>query len=212
MSLVLRASVRRTLIVALLIAALCVGYLGHSASTSSSPRHLGRAIPEKRLTAGDLMLAASTATGFHLRYGTIGNGTATDHTNDVPLQDMQWDSERATTVGGTGVASGKETFGTLSVDHAMDKWSTLLINQHFRGGLAQASLYFTDLSGTGGTALDYLEIDLANTIISKYSMGGASDQRPNESFTFTFAAITFKYKASSTSPLQTVTFNQVTNT
>lgn len=216
----IRRSVKRTVVLAALVGGLAVG-CGTSGGEveARAPRakpavtKVASSAPKavKSYTVSQLMAIATTAQGIHMRYGGITTGPLNaSHTNDIQLDSFQFGIARpiGAIVGGTRTA-GKPAVSEITVTHQTDKFSTPLIKASLNGAPAAANLYFTNLSGTGGTPLDYLQIDLTGTLVSGFSMSSGSDN-PSESISLNFTVITFKYKASTTAIVQTVSYNLAT--
>jgi len=210
-----RASVRKSLIVALVVAALCAGFVAHAFGDSAThPR--GGPAPTK-LSVGDLMLAASTAQGIHMRYTGVTNLPFNpNHSNDAPVDAFAWSVNRKeiTPTGGGPPVLGQTTQGHIVVDRTNDQYSLPLFQKSLAGSgpptSTTATFYFTDLSGLGGAALDYLQIDLTDAQVSGFSMNSGGD-RPSEEVTIYFTKATFTYKKVG-SGLSIVRWNFVTGT
>jgi type VI secretion system secreted protein Hcp len=207
----LRTLVRRTLVALALVAALGAGSLAHSSLGSpSSPRGVGSSVP-KKLDPSDLLLAAATATGIHLRFTGIPTGPlGTDHTNEIPISSFQFGVARnvSSPAGGTRQA-GPANVSEVTLTHATDNFSMALLKASLNGGgTATATLFFTNLTGTGGTPLDYLTVTLGQTFVTQFSMSSGGDN-PDESLSLNFATMTFRYKLP-TGVTQTVSYNLVT--
>jgi type VI secretion system secreted protein Hcp len=202
----LRSSIRKLMVVALVVTALGVGYLARGAGdgSSASPK---RAVATKKLTASDLLLAASTAQGIHLRYAGITTGPLNaDHTNDIQMTSFQFGVNRAIVnpVGGTRTIPNPK-ISDITLTHQTDKFSLALLNLSLRGNTgAVAALYFTDLTGPSATPIDYLEADLSGTLVSGFSTSSGGDN-PSESVSLDFTVLTFKYRAGGA--MQSVTYN-----
>ena len=210
MDLALRSSIRKLLVVALIVTALAVGYIAHSGGGASPARPLGGPVATKKLSAADLLLAASTAQGLHMRYTGITTGALNaSHTNDIPLDSFQFGLSRAVSLGGAGRSVGKASVSEITLSHQTDKYSMPLLSASLKGTNATANLYFTNLAGVGGAPFDYLEIDLGQTLISGFSMSSGGDN-PSESISLNFVTITFHYKIAGTTTVQTVQYNLAT--
>jgi type VI secretion system secreted protein Hcp len=96
------------------------------------------------------------------------------------------------------------------LNHQTDSFSLALLRAALKGAApgVTANLYFTNTSGTGGTDLDYLEIDLGQTLISSFTMSSGGDT-PSETISLNFVTMTFKYQVAG-SPIQTVSYNLAT--
>ena len=97
-----RHSIRKLLVVTLAVRCLGVGYLVRGVDGSAG-RPAVEAVPEKKLTASDLMLAASTANEIHLRYQGVTSGVVNaDHLNEIPADSLQFGVARAISPPGPG--------------------------------------------------------------------------------------------------------------
>ncbi len=206
----LRTLVRRTLVALAVVAALGAGSLVHSSLASpTSPR---TAVPSgtTKLDPSDLLLAASTATGIHMRFTGIPTGPVSgDHTNEIPISSFQFGVARnVSSVGGPREA-GAANVSEVTLTHATDTFSIALLKASLNGaGTATATLFFTNLTGAGGTLLDYLTVTLGQTFITQFSMSSGGDN-PDESLSLNFATMTFRYKTP-TGTTQAVSYNLTT--
>lgn len=208
----LRTLVRRTLVALAVVAALGAGSLVHSSLGSpSSSRAAGPSVT-KKLDPSDLLLAASTATGIHLRFTGIPTGpvSSTDHTNEIPISSFQFGVARSVSgASGAPREAGVPNVSEVTLTHATDNFSIALLKASLNGaGTATATLFFTNLTGTGGTPLDYLTVTLGQTFVTQFSMSSGGDN-PDESLSLNFATMTFKYKTT-TGTIQSVTYNLAT--
>jgi type VI secretion system secreted protein Hcp len=208
-----RTSIRTSLAVALVVTALGVGYIARGGSSSAGRAPAKPATTHvRKFSASDLLLAASTAQGIHMRYAGVTTGALTpDHANDIPIQSFQFGVARAfSTIGGTRTGS-TPSVSEITLTHQEDAFSMPLLNLSLRGAVAgaTANLYFTNLSGAGGTPFDFLEIALTQTVLSSFSMSSGGDV-PSESISLNFTKMTFKYRVAGTTTVQTVTWNLVT--
>ncbi len=207
----LRTLVRRTLVALAVVAALGAGSLVHSSLASpTSPR---TAVPSgtTKLDPSDLLLAASTATGIHMRFTGIPTGPVSgDHTNEIPISSFQFGVARnvSTSVGGPREA-GPANVSEVTLTHATDTFSIALLKASLNGaGTATATLFFTNLTGAGGTPLDYLTVTLGQTFVTQFSMSSGGDN-PDESLSLNFATMTFRYRTP-TGTTQAVSYNLTT--
>jgi type VI secretion system secreted protein Hcp len=208
--------VRRTIIgasLAVLLVTITLGVgnaLGGDGSASGSA-HAKTTLTAK-LTPAQLLATANTATGIHLRYAGITTGPLVPtHDNDIQIQSFSFGVSRNISPGSSATrTAGTANVGDISLSHQTDSFSLALLRVALKGMApgVPASLYFTDTSGTGGTDLDYLEIDLGQTLISSFQMSSGG-QDPNESLTLNFVTMTFKYQVAG-SPIQTVSYNLAT--
>jgi type VI secretion system secreted protein Hcp len=198
------------LIVALVLTAGGIGYVVHGTSDTSSGRRTIAHVVTAKLTADDLFLAASKAQGIHLRYaGVTTLPELQSHVNDIPIQAFSFGASRNTSITASGPqVNGKPNVSLISLTHVTDQYSLPLLQQALTGaapGVA-ATLYFTNLSGTGGTALDYLQIDLGDALITSDQMS-SSGSTPTESISLTFLTMTFTYRIAGTTTVQIVNYN-----
>jgi type VI protein secretion system component Hcp len=204
------------LAVMLVVSAVTVGFVVRAAVESSTGRPRSAPVATRRLTVADLLLAASTATGIHLRYSGVTTGPLNStHSNDIPISSCFFSTRRSISNAGSGTRTvGNPNVGEINLQHPTDAFSLPLLKVQLsppaKGG-ATANLYFTNLNGTGGTPLDYLEIDLGNTLVSTFTMGSGGGQ-PSETVYLNFVTMTFKYRPSSSAPYQIVNYDLSTNT
>ena len=215
MELIARRRLGRAVLAPLVALALIVGYVIYTqtgSGTASRPSG-GPSAPApapKKLTAGDLILAASTAKGIHLEYDNITGAPSATHTNHIAISSFQW---------GMGVAAPPPTGGTpgtpnlsdISMSKQTDKYTVPLLKNSFKTTkVLRAVVYFTDVNATSGLAFDYLEITLRNVVITGYSFSSGGDN-PSESLTLNYTALTITGRIPG-SPVQTVTYDIPTNT
>ncbi len=207
----LRTLVRRTLVALAVVAALGAGSLAHSSVGSpSSPRIAGPSVT-KKLDPSDLLLAASTATGIHMRFTGIPTGPASsDHTNEIPISSFQFGVGRPVSgASGAPRVAGAANVSEVTLTHATDTFSIALLKASLNGvGSATATLFFTNLTGAGGTPLDYLTVTLGQTFVTGFSMSSGGDN-PDESLSLNFATMTFRYRLP-TGTTQVVSYNLTT--
>jgi type VI protein secretion system component Hcp len=199
------------LIVLLVLTLFGVGYLVRAGVDSSGRPHVAP-VPTRKLTASDLLLAASSAEGIHLRYQGITTGALnSQHSNDIPITSFSFGVHRPATTSSAGARTlGKARQTEVTVTHTLDEFSLPLLNASIKGSPVAASLYFTDLSGIEGADLDYLEFNLGATVITDYSTSSGGD-RPNESLALNFTSMTVKYRiGNGGGPLNSVTYNFAT--
>ena len=212
----IRSVVTCALVSGALLTAALVGFSIHATGPSSGHVPIGDPPATMHLTSADLLLAASTAQGNHLRYAGITTGPLdANHDNDIPIQSFQFGVARnisSPAGGGTRTASTPNV-SEITLTHATDSFSLPLLKAALKsaapGGAAQ--LYFTDFSGPGGTPFDFLEIDLGQTLLSSFSMSSGGSV-PSESFSINFVTMTFIYQISGTTTVQKLTYNIATGT
>lgn len=207
----LRVVVRRSLVPLVVVAAVGAGSLAHSGTDSSSNRRAGAPAVTQTLDPSDLLLAASSATGIHMRFTGIPTGPAgTDHTNEIPIESFQFGVSRPVSgpIGSTR-EGGRPEVSEVTLSHSNDSFSIPLLKASLNGnGTANATLFFTNLNGPSGAPLDYLTITLGQTFVTGFSMSSGGEN-PNESLSLDFVTMTFKYRLV-TGGTQTVTFNRAT--
>ncbi len=195
MDLALRVSIRKLLIVSLVVLALGFGYAVHGvsdAARSGSPRRAP--LVTKKFSASDLLLAAASAQGMHMRMGGITTSSGPDHTNDIQLAEFDFGADLPITAINGGRTLAKSTVAEIDVRHSLDKYSLPLLKALLHPAAPQAaSFFFTNLSGPGGTAFDFLQIDTTGTFVSKYTMD-SSEESPTEEIRFNFATMKLTYR------------------
>jgi type VI secretion system secreted protein Hcp len=206
----IRSALRKSLVLALALTAGSVGYVVHSASDTSSGRQTGAHAMTAKLTADDLLLATSKAQAIHLSYaGVTTLPELPSHVNDIPIQSFSFGVSRNTSITASGPqVGGKPNVSEINLMHATDQYSLPLLQQALTGpapGVA-ATLYFTNISGTGGTPLDYLQIDLGDALITSDQMS-SSGSTPTESISLTFLTMMFTYRIAGSTTMQTVNYN-----
>ena len=205
-----RKSMRRSLVVALVIFAALVGYSANGGSSSAPPIPSASSNASKKLSLSDLMLIASTGSGIHMRYGTVTPGPLNaTHSNDIALSSFQFGLSREVTFLSGTRATGKVATTEVTVTKSLDQFSPALLRQSLTAPTATATIYFTNLTGVGGAPLDYLQVVLSNTLITSFNMSSGGEN-PDESLSLNSTVMSFKYKLTPTSTLQTVTYNLTT--
>lgn len=200
--------------------ALLIGYVVYTHVGSGTPaRHVGAAtsapkakpLPTK-VTAADLLLAATTATkGIHLQMDGVTGPASTLHTNHAVIQSFSWGVGVPVSVGGGGIGAtvGKPSVSDINVQKVMDKYSVPLLNKELRGqATLNAIVYFTDVT-VGGVAYDYMEFDLHNVFVTSYQTSSGGD-RPSESVSLACTGFTIKTHLPGVTG-QVLTFNILTN-
>jgi type VI secretion system secreted protein Hcp len=206
----MRSAMRRSLVVVVALAAVGLGFAAQGMSDTSSGRAANAHPLTVRLTAKDLFLAASSAKGIHLNYTGVTTGPEnTNHSNDIPIQSFSFGVNRNFSITASGPqVSGKPSVSEINLQHVTDQYSLPLLQQALTGaapGVA-ATLYFTNFSGTGGAALDFLQIDLGDALITSDQMA-SSGSTPTESISMTFLTMALTYRIAGTTTVQTVNYN-----
>jgi type VI secretion system secreted protein Hcp len=214
MEVVARRRLGRAFLAPLVALALIVGYViyTHTGSGTASRPRGAPAVPApapKKLTAGDLLLAASTAKGIYLQYDNVSAPPSTVHTNHIPITSFQWGMGVAAPPP-TGGTPGKPNLSDITLSKQTDKYTVPLLNKSFRTQrVLRATLYFTGVNASG-TAFDYLEFDLKDAFITGYSMSSGGDV-PSESLSLNYTRLTIVAHIPGASP-QTLTYDIPTNT
>jgi type VI secretion system secreted protein Hcp len=208
-----RSAIRKTLVITLVVVALCVGYLVHGGLDASTHRPSAAPVATRKLTPADLLLAATTAQGIHLRLSGVTTGALNNmHSNDIQITSFQFGTSRSFSSPASGTRQGSTpNISEITLTHQTDNYSIALLNKSLRGDVpgVPASLYFSDASGPGGAAFDYLQIDLTQTVISSFSMSSGGDH-PSESLSLNFVTMTFTYRVTGTTTVQKVSWNIAT--
>ena len=203
----LRASVRKSFAVTLLVLALGVGYVAHGSGGSKAARPAAKA-SHANITKAQLLAAAATATaGVSLQFDGITGPPAVGHTNHMPLTSFQWGVGRGSTIGSGTRSVSAPSVQEITVTHNGDKYSAPLLDASLRGtGSGNAIIYINNVN-VGGQTVNYLEFDLTGALITSYSASSGGDN-PSESISLSFTAITMKahYGAAT----QTVSWNLLT--
>lgn len=181
----------RIVAVPFVVAALLVGWLVYA--RSGAPARTQASAPAS-LNASDLLLAATRAKGgIFMSYQGVTGPPSSDHTNHAALRSFQFGVGRGI---GSAVGGNRETstpsVSEITVSKASDQYSAKLLDESLGGTGASVVIYFTDLS-VKGMPVDYLEVDLDNTLLSGFSLSSGGD-RPTESLSLNFTKFTFRLK------------------
>jgi type VI protein secretion system component Hcp len=177
----------RLLVLPLVVIALALGWLAVQEQRPSSPA--------PQFTFGDLLLAATTANDpIFLNYGGVTGTPSSTHTNDAKLSSVAFAITRQITRGPGGAPGvGPTVFGDVTVHHSFDKYSTGFFRALAIGSSSNAALYFAKVN-VRGVLVNYLEIDLKNTLISKDQWSSSGDT-PVETISINYGSIEFKTSA-----------------
>ena len=185
----LRGSIRKSFGVALVVAALGVGFVVHGAA-GSRPTHPAAAHASKPISAADLLRAASTATaGIYLQFDGVTGPAGPGYTRDAPIQSFSFGVSRSISGGTSNRVIGTPNVSDVNLMHVNDKYSAPLLQASLTGaGTGNAVIYFTKLN-TSNQVVKYLEFDLTNAALSSFqaSSGGLA---PEESLSLNFTAFT----------------------
>lgn len=200
----LRASIRRTLSVLVVVGAVSAGWVLHGV-TSGSHDASARHTPEN-LTASDLLLAAQTAgAGIYLQYDGITGPAGPTFAQDAPISSFSFGVSRSP-IETSGTRGGSApNVSDISISHSFDKYSAPLFQQSLTGaGNSHAILYFTNLNAKN-VAVRYLEIDLTNVLVTSFQTSAGGAAPPSESISLNFTALTLTAHIAG-APVQTVTY------
>lgn len=206
--------VRRTFLRSLRISiavVVAIGCVALMSGTGVSSRSRSAPVATRHLSAAQLLLAASTAGSIHLRVDGVTTGPPTPtHSNDIPISAMSYGVSRFASLNGTTRTLSPVSVQSFNLTHAVDAFSLPLLNSALHGAVpgVAATLFFTNLSGVGGTALDYLQIDLGQTLITSFQ-SSASKGVVTDAFSLDFVTMTFTYRVAG-QPDDVVTFNRST--
>jgi type VI protein secretion system component Hcp len=200
----LRASIRRTLAVALVIAAASAGWVVHGV-TSSHDAGAGKS-PGKLNAAELLRVAASATAGIYLQYDGVTGPPGPKYRDDAPITAFSFGVHRVpiTTSGQRG--GSVPSVSEIDITHVMDKYSAPLFSQSlYGGGDDTAVLYFTEINQKTGGLVKYLEIDLGHVLITSFQTSSSDAKRPVESLSLNFTSLTLIAHIAG-SPQQEVSF------
>jgi type VI secretion system secreted protein Hcp len=125
--------------------------------------------------------------------GVEGESKDKEHTNEIDVLSFSWGLTQSTsTHAGTGGATGKVSFGDITVIKNVDSASPLLVLRCCEGKhFPEAILTFRK---TGEHPYDILKITLEDVIISHIDIvGSVGDSVLQEQVGLNFAKITFEY-------------------
>jgi type VI secretion system secreted protein Hcp len=124
-----------------------------------------------------------------------GDSTVDSHTDWITVDHLSWGVGRAISTSGVGKDrdTSNPSFSEVTITKSMDVASTDLFSQATCGKtLGKGTIHFIQTGGSDVKAQVYLEIELAECIISSYSLTSGGD-RPTESVSISFNQITQKY-------------------
>jgi type VI secretion system secreted protein Hcp len=187
----LRASIRKSFVVTLTVAALGVGFVGHRVmSGSPAGRQAATAAPTK-LDASDLLkIAVAAQAGIFLQFDGVTGLPAAQHAGHATISSMQFGVGRGASISGGIRTVSKPTVSEITLTHAADKYSVPFLNESLRGsGSGNAVIYFTKLNDLG-KGVNYIEFDLEGALITSYSASAGSPEAPTEAISLNFTKIT----------------------
>jgi type VI secretion system secreted protein Hcp len=128
---------------------------------------------------------------IYMKYeGIDGDVTAKGFEGDIQLNSFQWGVGRgisAPTAGGAGREASAPSVSEIVVTKKFDSSSVPLIQEAFTGNGADVEIDFVTQAPKGDSQI-YLKLDLADVLISGYSMSSGGD-RPSESLSLNFTKI-----------------------
>ena len=83
----LQSMIRKSLVALVVVGALGAGFLVQGGPDASSGRRAGDPTVTNKLDPSDLLLAASSSTGIHLRFTGV-SGARADHTTEIPIESL----------------------------------------------------------------------------------------------------------------------------
>jgi type VI secretion system secreted protein Hcp len=136
--------------------------------------------------AGDASAAFDTFIKFE---GITGESTFKGEEGAIKLHSFEFSATAVADT--TGLASGKRQFSEIVIQKAVDPASISLFKSFLTGEhVKSVEIDFTTTHHD--TATTYLKIDLANVLISSFSISSGGD-RPTESISFNFQKIQTTY-------------------
>ncbi|MDT4289890.1 type VI secretion system tube protein Hcp [Methylomonas sp. MO1] len=124
-----------------------------------------------------------------------GDSTVASHTDWITVDSLQMGVGRSISTSGVGKDrdTSNPSFSEVTLTKSMDIASVDLWMQSICGkSLGTATFHFIQTGGADAKGQVYLEIELADAIISGYSQSSGGD-RPHESISINFNEIKMKY-------------------
>lgn len=133
------------------------------------------------------------AVDVFLKLGTIkGESKDSKHPGEIDVLSWSWGlSQTGTMSYGGGGGAGKANFNDLSIMHAVDKASPVLMQACASGEHIKEATLVSRKAGKGQQ--DYLIIKMNDIIVTSVQPSGSSEH-PTESVTLNFSKIDFEYK------------------
>ncbi|HYE34296.1 type VI secretion system tube protein Hcp [Methylocaldum sp.] len=134
-----------------------------------------------------------------MKFGTEikGDSTVASHTDWITVDSLQFGVGRAISTSGVGKDrdTSNPSFSEVTISKSMDVASTELWRQAVCGkSLGDCTIHFIQTGGTDAKGQVYLEIILADAIISSYSASSGGD-RPSESISISFNEFKITYSS-----------------
>ncbi|WP_347988900.1 type VI secretion system tube protein Hcp [Methylomonas sp. AM2-LC] len=124
-----------------------------------------------------------------------GDSTVDAHTDWITVDSLQWGVGRAISASGQGKDRdpSNPSFSEVTLTKSMDVASVDLFSQATCGkSLGTGKIHFIQTGGSDAKSQVYLEIELAECIVSSYSQSSGGD-RPQESVSINFNQLVMKY-------------------
>ena len=200
----LRGSIRKSFGIAVVVAAVGVGFVVRGFDGSQSARPAASHAPTK-ISASDLLRAAATASaGIYLQYDGITGAPGLGYSNYAPIQSFQFGVGRSISGGTANRVIGTPHVSEITMSRSTDKFSAPFLQDSVTGtGTGNAVIYFTNLN-ISGQLVKYLEFDLTKAALSSFSMSSGGST-PSESISLNFTAFTMIAHFAG-SPPQTVSY------
>ena len=205
MEMVARRPMWRLLIVPIIAASLLFGWLAYASSRGEVP---APSVP--KISADDLLLAVAKGKGtISLAYTGVTAAPGPVHTDHAPLTSFQWGVGRgisSPTGGGGPREASAPSVSEITTSHATDKYSAGFLRESLVGEGVPAVIYFSNVV-VGTTTVDYIEMQLDDTMISGFSLSSGGDT-PSESLSLNFTKFTLRAQLGGSDT--TVTYNMAT--
>jgi type VI secretion system secreted protein Hcp len=144
-----------------------------------------------------LQLSQPTATTITIPASAItGESQDTNHVGWIELQNFQLGVDNAMTIGAasSGAGAGKVKFQQFQVQKKIDATSPALYTMSAAGIHMPTVTLGVRKAGGASTPKDYLIFTFKLVFVTDITwMGGAGDEAPTESVTFTFGALQVSY-------------------
>jgi type VI secretion system secreted protein Hcp len=124
-----------------------------------------------------------------------GDSTVTDHDKWITIDSLQFGCGRAISVvgGGKDRNTGEPSISEVTISRATDASSPDLFMQSLVGkSLGLAKFHWIQTGGQDKKVQVYIQLELTDAIIASYSFGSSGD-RPSESLSINFTAISYQF-------------------
>jgi len=130
--------------------------------------------------------------------GIPGDSSVDGHKEWISCTSVSWDIERefseSAKAGTLDINLGLADLPPIELGKSMDKSSVYLMQNAVAGSsLGTAEIHFITSAGTEGSGAPYLEYKLDTAIISKWTISGSEDDRPEETVGLWYSKIWMKY-------------------